>query len=251
MSLCVVFGGGRWWSVVEGAQLSMVDGRWLFPELLFFAFGLPTSPLDPCQHAADMATAKLKRHACDYYTSEIVEILPSHTSAQRVAKLSLQCTQEIILSGLFDSGLISMFDASNWFHQAKIASPEFIGSVECFIGKMHGPEMFKLPRFKAIIHFVSIRLFVQISSSIDDDYCDDFSVTLTRTHKKGLGDGSIDTKLDFVSHLPGHHFLSCVQISTSLGFLSLLQLYPKPCQLASLAITIKVLSQLLSSSSGK
>jgi hypothetical protein len=53
--------------------------------------------------------------------------------------------QGITLSCSFCPVQSSKFNASNRFQRAKIASPEFIGSMECFIGKMHllGLELFK------------------------------------------------------------------------------------------------------------
>ena len=60
-----------------------------------------------------------------------------------------------------------MFNASNWLQRAKIASPEFIGSAECFISKMPllGLEMFKLRvsrQFSACIQAMLLSKLIQV-----------------------------------------------------------------------------------------
>jgi len=62
-----------------------------------------------------------------------------------------------------------MFNASNWLQRAKIASPEFIGSAECFISKIPllGLEMFYAPCFEAIFGMYTSYAFVKTHSSDD------------------------------------------------------------------------------------
>ena len=95
-------------------------------------------------------------HACDSVVEELLEFQPADTSAQVIAKASWQYFLYIILSCHLAVVKLLLFYASNWFQRAKIASPPFIGGVECFIGK-NAP--FRFQRASSVFEGNCCRIF--------------------------------------------------------------------------------------------